>query len=141
MVIGSQERLDTLLANDPVARSEWTKDRKLTNDPRITRFGNFLRKSSLDELPQLLNVLRGEMSLVGPRPVTASEVEMYGALKAGYLRMRPGVSGIWQVSGRNDISYNERVKMDWYYAKSVTLGLDLRILGKTVGAVLNRTGR
>jgi lipopolysaccharide/colanic/teichoic acid biosynthesis glycosyltransferase len=141
MVTDAQERLDELLATDPVARAEWKRDRKLTNDPRVTRLGNFLRRSSLDELPQIINVLRGEMSLVGPRPVTEPELEMYGARKSAYLKMRPGISGLWQVSGRNDISYSERVQLDWDYANSVSLVLDAKILAKTVDAVLSRTGR
>ncbi|MEP1765216.1 MAG: sugar transferase [Sulfitobacter sp.] len=141
MVTDAQERLESLLENDPVARAEWERDRKLTNDPRITKLGDFLRKTSLDELPQIFNVLRGEMSLVGPRPVTESELDMYGARKVGYLKMRPGITGLWQVSGRNDVSYDERVELDWNYSLKATLAMDVSILFKTVNAVTGRTGR
>lgn len=140
MVVDAQERLDALLASDAEARVEWDRDRKLRNDPRVTRVGNFLRKSSLDELPQIFNVLKGEMSLVGPRPITEAELERYGAQQAVYLAMRPGVTGLWQVSGRNEVTYNERVSMDSTYYNSVSLGTDLRILAKTADAVLSKTG-
>lgn len=140
MVVDAQERLDALLASDAQARAEWDRDRKLRNDPRVTRVGNFLRKSSLDELPQIFNVLKGEMSLVGPRPITEAELERYGAQQAVYLAMRPGVTGLWQVSGRNEVTYNERVSMDSTYYNSVSLGTDLRILAKTADAVLSKTG-
>ena len=140
MVVDAQERLDALLASDAQARAEWDRDRKLRNDPRVTRVGNFLRKSSLDELPQIFNVLKGEMSLVGPRPITEAELERYGSQQAVYLAMRPGVTGLWQVSGRNEVTYNERVSMDSTYYNSVSLGTDLRILAKTADAVLSKTG-
>lgn len=140
MVVDAQERLDALLASNAPARAEWDRDRKLRNDPRVTRVGNFLRKSSLDELPQIFNVLKGEMSLVGPRPITEAELERYGAQQAVYLAMRPGVTGLWQVSGRNEVTYNERVSMDSTYYNSVSLGTDLRILAKTADAVLSKTG-
>ncbi|MEL6640097.1 MAG: sugar transferase [Pseudomonadota bacterium] len=140
MVTDAQERLDVLLASDPAALVEWERDRKLRNDPRLTRLGEFLRKSSLDELPQIFNVMKGEMSLVGPRPVTAPELEKYGARKSVYLAMRPGVTGLWQVSGRNDVSYARRVALDSAYHNSVSLGMDLSILYKTGNAVLKRTG-
>ncbi|WP_299684353.1 sugar transferase [uncultured Tateyamaria sp.] len=140
MVTDAQERLDALLESDPNARAEWDRDRKLRNDPRVTRIGNFLRKSSLDELPQIFNVLKGEMSLVGPRPVTESELERYGTQQGVYLAMRPGVTGLWQVSGRNEVTYGERVSMDSTYYNSVSLGTDLRILAKTADAVLSKTG-
>lgn len=141
MVTDAQERLDALLADDADARAEWERDHKLENDPRVTRIGNFLRRTSLDELPQIFNVLKGEMSLVGPRPVTTPELERYGTQKDVYLSMRPGVTGLWQVSGRNQVSYAERVSMDTAYYNSVSLGTDLVILAKTGGAVLNKTGR
>lgn len=140
MVPDAQARLEALLASDPAARAEWMRDHKLRNDPRVTRLGNFLRRSSLDELPQIWNVLRGEMSLIGPRPVTSPELERYGQHRWAYLSLRPGVTGLWQVSGRNDISYRERVQLDVDYYYNLSLGSDLRILAQTAGAVLNRTG-
>ncbi|APZ52870.1 sugar transferase [Salipiger abyssi] len=140
MVPDAKERLEHLLANDPQARAEWESDRKLRNDPRVTRLGAFLRKSSLDELPQIWNVLKGEMSLIGPRPVTAPELERYGGHKWIYQSMRPGITGLWQVSGRNEVSYDERVQLDANYFRELSLVSDVRILLQTVGAVLNRTG-
>ena len=111
MVIDAQARLADLLARDPDARAEWERDFKLKNDPRVTALGAFIRKTSLDELPQLINVLRGDMSLVGPRPVVADEVERYGDDKVFYLMARPGITGLWQISGRNDIDYDSRVAL------------------------------
>ncbi|SDF18677.1 sugar transferase [Limimaricola pyoseonensis] len=140
MVPDAQERLAALLAADPEARAEWQRDRKLRRDPRVTRLGGFLRASSLDELPQIWNVLRGEMSLIGPRPITAAELMRYGAEKGVYLALRPGITGLWQVSGRNDLSYDQRVRLDAEYQARVSLGTDLRILYRTAGAVLMRTG-
>lgn len=140
MVTDSQERLEHLLKTDPAAREEWDRDHKLRNDPRITRIGDVLRKTSLDELPQLWNVLRGDMSLIGPRPITQVELDRYGGLKWVYLSMRPGISGLWQVSGRNEATYEERIQMDVDYSRMVSLSTDVRIMFKTVGAVLNRTG-
>ena len=141
MVVDAQSRLAAHLEADPEARAEWEATRKLTNDPRITRFGQFLRKSSLDELPQLLNVLLGQMSIVGPRPVPRDELAMYGSSRQAYLAMRPGITGLWQVSGRNDVSYAERIAMDQAYQKSCSFKLDLVIIFKTFGAVLGRSGR
>lgn len=140
MCTDADSRLAQLLARDPVAARQWARDCKLKNDPRITRFGHFLRKSSLDELPQLLNVLRGEMSLVGPRPVTRDELARYGVAARHYLSCRPGLTGLWQVSGRNDMAYAERVRLDSAYWRQHDLGLDLRILARTVLVVLRRTG-
>lgn len=140
MVLNSQEVLAQLLANDPAARSEWNKDFKLKHDPRITRVGHFLRKSSLDELPQLLNVLKGNMSLVGPRPVVAEELERYGDNKEYYLMAKPGMTGLWQVSGRNDVDYDTRVYFDAWYVKNWSLWNDIAILFKTVNVVLKRDG-
>jgi len=142
MVPDAKQRLETLLAEDPAAREQWARERKLDSDPRITGFGDFLRKSSLDELPQLWNVFRGEMSLVGPRPVPSDELDQnYGQYRRVYLKMRPGVTGLWQVSGRNDVSYSERVQMDARYFKSISLKQDLSIIMHTASAVLNRTGK
>lgn len=141
MVPDAEARLNELLQRDPVARGQWERDHKLDNDPRVTRTGRFLRRSSLDELPQLLNVLRGEMSLVGPRPVTATELLRYGEDRDCYLSVRPGLTGKWQVSGRNDISYASRVALDAAYARNYSLMGDLGILVQTVGVVLGATGK
>ena len=141
MVPDAETRLQELLARDPVARQQWDENHKLDNDPRITRFGHLLRKSSMDELPQLWNVLVGDMSLVGPRPVTAEELSRYGKDSKDYLRLRPGLTGRWQVGGRNDVTYDERVAMDCAYAREVGLMTDLAILLRTVGVVLSRNGR
>lgn len=141
MVTDSQARLDALLAADPAARAEWEATRKLKNDPRITRIGRFLRATSLDELPQLINVLRGEMAIVGPRPVTQSELDRYyGAAAAHYLTVRPGITGLWQVSGRSETSYDQRVALDVAYVSQASLLADIRILLKTPAAVLSRRG-
>lgn len=140
MVPNAEDRLQALLDRDREARAEWQQDRKLRDDPRITKFGKFLRKSSLDELPQILNVLKGEMSLIGPRPVTSDELEKYGSHRYIYLVMRPGVTGLWQVSGRNEVSYEERVLLDRRYFEEMSLRLDISILFRTAGAVLARTG-
>jgi len=141
MVIDSQARLDALLAADPAAQAEWNATRKLRQDPRVTAVGRFLRKTSLDELPQLLNVLRGEMSLVGPRPVIAAELaEYYGPAAAHYMSVRPGITGLWQVSGRSDTSYAQRVALDVAYASQPSLWTDIKILARTPLVVLARRG-
>ena len=141
MVIDSQARLETLLASDPTARAEWEATRKLKNDPRITRIGRFLRSTSLDELPQLINVLRGEMSLVGPRPVQEAEIiRYYGASAAHYMAVRPGITGLWQVSGRSETSYESRVALDVSYVSRPSLLADFSILLRTPVAVLSRRG-
>ncbi len=118
MVTNSKEVLEKLLATSEEARIEWDKDFKLKNDPRVTRIGSFLRKTSLDELPQLWNVIRGEMSLVGPRPVIEAELERYAGDVDYYLMAKPGMTGLWQVSGRNDIDYDTRVYFDSWYVKT-----------------------
>ena len=125
----------TLHVPDPVARAEWAKDRKLKSDPRITPLGQFLRKTSLDELPQLLNVVRGEMSLVGPRPVVPDELELYGEARLYYLQVRPGLTGLWQISGRNDLDYERRVGLDAWYVRNWTLWYDILILVRTLAVV------
>ena len=142
MTVDSAKRLETLLATDAEARAEWDATRKLKHDPRVTTVGRFLRASSLDELPQIINVLRGEMSLVGPRPVQAAELATYygPAAAAQYVSVRPGITGLWQVSGRNDTSYDARVEMDLRYLANPTLLGDLVILLKTPFAVLRRSG-
>jgi len=140
MAVDAEERLAAYLACDPQARREWRLDQKLRDDPRITPLGNYLRRSSLDELPQLFNVLRGDMSLVGPRPIVPDEVVRYGWRFRHYCRVKPGITGLWQVTGRNDVSYRRRVAMDVMYARSHCLAGDLRILAMTVPAVLLRRG-
>ncbi|WP_207540269.1 sugar transferase [Sabulicella rubraurantiaca] len=141
MVVDSQARLAALLAADPAARAEWEETRKLRFDPRVTRIGRFLRATSLDELPQLLNVLRGDMSLVGPRPVQQAELDSYyGAAAFHYMSVRPGITGLWQVSGRSETSYAQRVALDVAYVSRPSLMADLRILLRTPLAVLSRKG-
>jgi len=140
MVMNSQEVLSELLENSAEARAEWDKDFKLKDDPRITKIGSFLRKTSLDELPQLLNVLKGEMSLVGPRPIIDEELLRYKEDADYYLMAKPGMSGLWQVSGRNDVDYDTRVYLDSWYVKNWSLWNDIAILFKTVGVVLDRDG-
>jgi lipopolysaccharide/colanic/teichoic acid biosynthesis glycosyltransferase len=141
MIADSDKRLAALLARDPAARAEWDATRKLKNDPRVTAIGRFLRASSLDELPQILNVLRGEMSLVGPRPVQASELAaFYGAAAQHYMMVRPGITGPWQISGRSDTSYAQRVALDVAYVTRPSLWTDVKILLRTPVAVLARRG-
>jgi lipopolysaccharide/colanic/teichoic acid biosynthesis glycosyltransferase len=140
MYIESQQMLSDLLARDADARVQWQRDQKLTHDPRITPVGRFLRSTSLDELPQLINVLRGEMSLVGPRPITVGELTRYGSVRWHYLSVAPGMTGLWQVSGRNKLSYDERVALDERYIDERTLWLDLWILARTIKVVLFRDG-
>lgn len=132
--------LQAHLAANPAARAEWERDHKLKNDPRITGIGKFLRRSSLDELPQVWNVLRGEMSLVGPRPIVAKEVAKYGHVFDKYAAVKPGITGMWQVSGRNEVSYEERVKLDRYYVANWSPWLDLFILAKTILVLIRRDG-
>lgn len=140
MVSDADEQLKALLASDPDARREWDETQKLVNDPRITRVGGLLRKTSLDELPQLWNVAKGEMSLVGPRPIIEAEIEKYHDDYRYYTQVRPGMTGAWQVSARSDTSYEFRVELDTYYVRNWNLWIDLDILIKTVGVVLKREG-
>jgi exopolysaccharide production protein ExoY len=135
MKLGADEILKEHLASDPLAAEEWNRTRKLMNDPRINCLGNVLRKSSIDELPQLFNVLKGDMSLVGPRPVVSSEIELYGRRAAQYFAARPGVTGLWQISGRSRVNYSTRVAMDCHYVRSWSIWRDIAILIKTVPAV------
>lgn len=136
----AEELLERLLASDPELREEWKREQKLKNDPRITSVGRFLRRSSLDELPQLFNILRGEMSLVGPRPVTEREASKYGESFQYYIAVRPGLTGLWQISGRNDLSYEERVELDGWYVRNWSISLDMMILIKTFGIVWKQEG-
>jgi len=124
----------------PDAAAEWARDHKLQRDPRVTRLGRFLRRSSLDELPQLFNVLRGDMSIVGPRPIVEAEVRRYGRFFRYYCAVRPGITGIWQISGRNHVTYRRRVAMDALYAQKKTVLLDIKVIAATIPAVLRRTG-
>jgi lipopolysaccharide/colanic/teichoic acid biosynthesis glycosyltransferase len=140
MVVNSQEVLDELLTRDPEARAEYQQYYKLKNDPRITRIGQFLRKTSFDELPQLINVLRGEMSLVGPRMITLEEVERYGRWGLNLHTVKPGITGLWQTSGRSELTYEERVRLDMRYIRNYSIWLDVQILFQTIPAVLMSKG-
>lgn len=140
MVTDAQERLHHILETDAEARAEWLRDHKLRNDPRITSIGKFLRASSIDELPQFVNVLRGEMSIVGPRPIVTGEIPRYGRYFAHYCSVKPGITGLWQVSGRNDVSYERRVAMDVRYSRVRSFDFNLRIILLTVPMVLLARG-
>ncbi|HDU4380941.1 TPA: undecaprenyl-phosphate galactose phosphotransferase WbaP [Klebsiella pneumoniae subsp. pneumoniae] len=140
MVTNSKDVLNELLQNDPEAKREWDTTFKLKNDPRITKIGAVLRRTSLDELPQLFNVLKGEMSLVGPRPIITAELERYNEEVDYYLLSKPGMTGLWQVSGRSDVDYETRVYLDAWYVKNWSMWNDIAILFKTVGVVLKKDG-
>ena len=140
MVPDAQERLEEYLAKNPEARKEWEESFKLTNDPRVTKLGAFLRKTSLDELPQLWNVLMGDMSLVGPRPIVTKEIERYGDYIREYYMVPPGITGMWQVNGRSDTTYEERVAMDTWYVRNWSVWIDLVYLFKTVKTVFTGKG-
>ena len=140
MVPDAEQRLQAVLDHDDDLRQEWEHTRKLSVDPRLSRFGAFMRKSSLDELPQLFNVMRGEMTLIGPRPVVAEELELYGRYAAHYKSVRPGITGLWQISGRSNLAYRRRIAMDVLYVKNASLLTDLAILIKTPLIVLTTRG-
>lgn len=140
MVENGDEVLAAHLARHPEDRDEWAATRKLQNDPRVTRVGAVLRKLSLDELPQIFNILRGEMSFVGPRPVVSDELALYGTSANYYLKSRPGLTGLWQVSGRNDVSYGTRVAFDKHYVENWSFTFDMKILIWTVPAVFSSRG-
>ncbi|MBX4780251.1 undecaprenyl-phosphate galactose phosphotransferase WbaP [Klebsiella sp. JL973] len=140
MVINSKEVLDELLEKDMDAKREWDSTFKLKNDPRVTKIGSFLRRTSLDELPQLFNVLKGEMSLVGPRPIITAELARYNEEVDYYLLSKPGMTGLWQVSGRSDVDYETRVYLDAWYVKNWSMWNDIAILFKTIGVVLKKDG-
>ncbi|MEQ1884653.1 MAG: undecaprenyl-phosphate galactose phosphotransferase WbaP [Bryobacteraceae bacterium] len=140
MVADSASALEQGLQSDDALRNEWSSTQKLRRDPRITRVGRLLRRTSLDELPQLWNVLHGEMSLVGPRPIVEDEIARYGAGYALYKKVRPGLTGLWQVSGRNLVSYQERVEYDLYYVRNWSVWLDLHILARTIVVVISGEG-
>ncbi|MEQ8964380.1 MAG: sugar transferase [Azospirillaceae bacterium] len=140
MAVDADRRLAMLLRSNPDIRAEWEANRKLERDPRITAIGGLLRKTSLDELPQLFNVLAGHMSLVGPRPIVRTERRRYGDRLPLYERHRPGITGLWQVMGRSRTSYDERVDLDAWYARNRSLVLDIRLLLLTVPAVVRGRG-
>ncbi len=140
MVPDSERVLAEVLARDSAMAAQWAATRKLTDDPRVTRVGRFLRNSSLDELPQLINVLRLEMSLVGPRPIVESEIPLYGEGFTQYCAVRPGMTGLWQVSGRSDISYERRVQLDTWYVDNWSFWHDMIVLLRTIPAVLGGEG-
>ena len=140
MAVDAERRLAELLAADPEARAEWARDHKLRNDPRVTKLGAFLRTTSLDELPQLINVLRGDMRLVGPRPIVDAEIVKYGSRFRHYCAVKPGITGLWQVSGRSETTYRARVAMDCLYARTHSLRMDIAVIFLTIPAVLARRG-
>ncbi len=140
MVSNADQRLQEILEQDPEARAEWEQTQKLTHDPRITPLGRLIRKTSIDELPQLVNILRGEMSLVGPRPIVENEIAKYGDFYRDYCAVRPGLTGLWQVEGRSDTSYEERVQLDVKYARTRNFSGDFMIMLRTVPAVLMSRG-
>lgn len=141
MVADADHCLTKYLAAHPAAAREWQRNCKLANDPRVTRFGRFLRRTGLDELPQIWNVLRGDMSFVGPRPVTEPELARYGQRKVAYLSLRPGVTGMWQIHGRTNGCYRSRVILDQDYLNRVSLKCDLVLIAQTVVSVMKMTGR
>jgi len=134
------QNADKILANNPDLMAEFKENYKIKNDPRITRIGKFLRKTSFDELPQLFNVIKGQMSLVGPRMVTPEELERYGPFKEKRIRFKPGITGYWQTSGRQEVNYNERIQMDMFYVMHWNIWLDIQILFKTVLKVIRMEG-
>jgi lipopolysaccharide/colanic/teichoic acid biosynthesis glycosyltransferase len=140
MVPNAEQVLREILHQDPDLQREWMRNQKLRNDPRVTAIGRFLRRTSLDELPQLWNVLKGEMSLVGPRPVVREEWGRYGRHLDTFLAAKPGVTGLWQVTGRSDSCYRRRVALDRYYVRKRSLLMDVSILVRTVRVVLQGRG-
>lgn len=141
MVVDAQARLEELLRTNPAAAAEWKENQKLDNDPRITAFGRFIRRTSLDELPQLWNIIRGDMSLVGPRPVLKDELKRYGESALAYISIRPGLTGLWQTSGRNEVSYDERVSLDVKYSRILSLRTDIKLMFATALSVAHLTGK
>jgi len=138
MVHNADELLDQLLQEEKY-KNEWAVNQKIENDPRITRIGRYLRKSSLDELPQILNVLKGEMSIVGPRPLVEGELEAHGGSKL-YWRVKPGITGWWASHGRSDVDYNERLKMEYFYVRNISFKMDIICIYKTIIAVIKHKG-
>ncbi len=140
MVIGADEKLKEYLDKNEEAKIEFEKNQKLRNDPRITKLGNFIRKTSIDEFPQFINILKGDMSLVGPRPIVDREVKLFGNKMKTVHSVRPGLTGYWAANGRSDTSYEERVEMEAYYAENFSLLLDIKIIIKTIKAVFEKEG-
>ena len=140
MCVDAEKNLRDVLASHPELQAEWAREYKLKDDPRISKIGHFLRRTSLDELPQIFNVIKGDMSLVGPRPVIQAELERYGDDVDYFLMVRPGMTGLWQVSGRNDVGYDTRVYLDTWYVKNWSLWYDIAILFKTIKVVFQRKG-
>lgn len=140
MVDNADNLLDKYLADNPQMAKEWEETHKLHNDPRVTAFGQLLRKTSLDELPQILNILKGEMTLVGPRPIVDAEIKKYGRYYGEYCELYPGLTGLWQISGRSDTTYERRLACDHYYANNWTPGLDIKIVLKTIPVTLKGFG-
>jgi exopolysaccharide production protein ExoY len=140
MVNNNEAVLENYFLANPGERQEWLRSRKLKNDPRVTPFGSFLRQSSLDEVPQFFNVILGHMSIVGPRPIVDSEVVFYGATYEDYIRVRPGLTGLWQISGRSDATYEKRVQLDAQYVANRTVLGDISIMARTIPAVLSARG-
>jgi len=140
MLQNSDDVLAEYLAENPEAAQEWEQNRKLRRDPRVTRIGKLLRRTSLDELPQIWNILRGDMSMAGPRPIVQAEIAKYGTTYPLYALAKPGLTGLWQVSGRNDTTYRRRIELDAAYVRNWTPGLDVKLLVKTVGVVVKGKG-
>lgn len=140
MAADSQTQLQNILTFDPIAREEWRTHHKFTRDPRVTAFGRFLRRTSLDELPQFWNVLRGDMSIVGPRPISADETRAYGEHFVTYITVRPGITGVWQTSGRSNTSFSQRVVMDVDYIKNWSLRRDINLTWQTLGVIVVADG-
>ena len=140
MCINADKKLKEYLDSNAEAKKEFEENQKLKNDPRITKLGNFLRKTSLDELPQMINILIGDMSFVGPRPIVDGEIEKYGNKRDKFLSVKPGLTGYWQANGRSNTSYDERIKMELYYVDNCSLWLDIKIFFKTFITVLKKDG-
>ena len=140
MVMHADEKLLEYLNNNPEAKEEYRKYKKLKEDPRITKLGKFLRKTSLDEFPQFINVLKGNMSLIGPRPLVKGELDAHNGNHEIYESVRPGISGWWAANGRSDLSYDERLKLEYYYAENFSLWLDIKCILKTIVSVIRKEG-
>jgi undecaprenyl-phosphate galactose phosphotransferase len=140
MIVNAEDKLKTMIERDPRIADEWSAYQKLKNDPRITIVGRLIRKTNLDELPQLINILRGDMSLVGPRPMTESQIADYGRQFEAYCRMQPGLTGLWQTNGRNETTFLERARLDAWYVRNWSLWRDFVILVRTVREVVCARG-
>ncbi len=140
MCVDADKKLEKILSEDENLKKEWEKNRKLSKDPRITKVGRFLRKSSLDEFPNFIDVITGKMSLIGPRAVVPDELKKFGKYKDEILKVKPGITGYWASHGRSKISYEERVKMEYYYVTNISLWLDIKIFFKTIVSIINKTG-